>query len=254
MVDSAIEESLQLAGLDELSAMVQNGLGVGGELELQLRARITGAEVAKAKIQELQRMAAVAQTDEEKASIKSAIKQWQQYAVQFGNTQTAGEKATGMLENMSAIANSMSGIVGENASGWLSWGANVLSAVAAAMPAIASVIGGNIAQAFAGATAQSQTVPFPYNLVALAASLTAVTAAVASIPAYAEGGIAYGKTVGMFGEYSGVQHNPEVVAPLDRLKSLLGGSDGGGQVSFRIEGRTLVGILEKENQRSRRTR
>ncbi len=250
----AIEESLQLAGLDELSAMVQNGLGVGGELELQLRARITGAEVAKAKIQELQRMAAVAQTDEEKASIKSAIKQWQQYAVQFGNTQTAGEKATGMLENMSAIANSMSGIVGENASGWLSWGANVLSAVAAAMPAIASVIGGNIAQAFAGATAQSQTVPFPYNLVALAASLTAVTAAVASIPAYAEGGIAYGKTVGMFGEYSGVQHNPEVVAPLDRLKSLLGGSDGGGQVSFRIEGRTLVGILEKENQRSRRTR
>lgn len=249
----AIEESLQLVGMEDLASMVQNGLGAGGELELKLRARITGAEIARQKIQELQQMAAVAQTDAEKASIKSAIKQWQQYAVQFNNTQSAGEKATGMLENMSAIANSMSGVVGENASGWLSWGANVLSAVAAALPAIASVIGGNIAQAFAGATAQSQSVPFPYNLIALAASLTAVTAAVASIPKYAEGGIAYGPTIGLFGEYSGASTNPEVVAPLDRLKSLIGNTGGGGTVEFRIEGRTLVGILKKENKRSSRT-
>ena len=249
----AIEESLQLVGMEDLASMVQNGLGTGGELELKLRARITGAEIARKKIQELQQMAAVAQTDEEKASIKAAIKQWQQYAVQFNNTQSAGEKATGMLENMSAIANSMSGVVGENASGWLSWGANVLSAVAAALPAIASVIGGNIAQAFAGATAQSQSVPFPYNLIALAASLTAVTAAVASIPKYAEGGIAYGPTIGLFGEYSGASTNPEVVAPLDRLKSLIGNTGGGGTVEFRIEGRTLVGILKKENKRISRT-
>lgn len=249
----AIEQSLQLVGMEDLASMVQNGLGAGGELELKLRARITGAEIARQKIQELQQMAAVAQTDAEKASIKSAIKQWQQYAVQFNNTQSAGEKATGMLENMSAIANSMSGVVGENASGWLSWGANVLSAVAAALPAIASVIGGNIAQAFAGATAQSQSVPFPYNLIALAASLTAVTAAVASIPKYAEGGIAYGPTIGLFGEYSGASTNPEVVAPLDRLKSLIGNTGGGGTVEFRIEGRTLVGILKKENKRSSRT-
>lgn len=248
----AIEESLQLVGMEDLASMVQNGLGTGGELELKLRARITGAEIARQKIQELQQMAAVAQTDEEKASIKAAIKQWQQYAVQFNNTQSAGEKATGMLENMSAIANSMSGVVGENASGWLSWGANVLSAVAAALPAIASVIGGNIAQAFAGATAQSQSVPFPYNLIALAASLTAVTAAVASIPKYAEGVIAYGPTIGLFGEYSGASTNPEVVAPLDRLKSLIGNTGGGGTVEFRIEGRTLVGILKKENKRSSR--
>lgn len=250
----AIEESLQLVGMDDLAKMVRGGLGVGGELELKLRARITGADIARQKILELQKMAAVAQTDEEKASIRSAIMQWQQYAVQFGNTQTAGEKTIGMLENMSSIANSMSGIVGENASGWLSWGANILSAVATALPAIASVIGGNIAQAFAGATAQSQTVPFPYNLIALTASLTAVGAAVASIPKYADGGIAFGPTVGMFGEYPGAQHNPEVVAPLDRLKSLIGSTDGSGTVRFRIEGRTLVGILEKENQKSRRTK
>ena len=249
----AIEESLQLVGMEDLSKMVQNGLGVSGELELKLRARITGAEIARQKILELQKMAAVAQTAEEAASIKGAIKQWRQYAVQLGNTQTAGEKATGMLEGMSTIANNMSSIVGENASGWLSWGSNVLSAVAAALPSIASVIGGNIAQAFAGATAQSQTVPFPYNLIALAASLTAVTAAVASIPKYADGGIAYGPTIGMFGEYAGAQHNPEIVAPLDRLKSIIGDTGNGGTVVFRIDGRTLVGVLRKEINKSNRT-
>lgn len=249
----AIEESLQLVGMDDLASLVAGGLGVGSELELTLKARITGAEIAKQKIQELQKMAAVAQTDAEKASIKSAIKQWRQYAVAFSDTQTQGQKTVGMLENMSTIANSLSGVVDDNASGWLSWGANVLSAVAAALPAIASVIGGQIAQAFAGATAQSQSVPFPYNLIALAASLTAVGAAVASIPKYAEGGIAYGTTVGIFGEYPGAQHNPEVVAPLDKLKALIGPQEGGGIVRFRIEGRTLVGILEKENQKAVRT-
>lgn len=199
-------------------------------------------------------MAAVAQTKEERASIKKAINQWSQYATSLDATQTQGEKTTGMLENMSSIANSLSGVVGENAAGWLSWGSNVLSSVAAALPAIASVIGGNIAQAFAGAAAQSQSVPFPYNLISLAASMTAVGAAVASIPKYADGGLAYGPTIGMFGEYSGASHNPEVVAPLDRLKSIIGFEDGGKKkVEFKIKGRNLVGIERRENNRRRRS-
>ena len=250
----AIEESVQLVGMEDLSKMVQNGLGVGGDLEISLRARITGVEVAKSKIEELQKMAAVAQTKEERASIKKAINQWSQYATSLDATQTQGEKTTGMLENMSSIANSLSGVVGENAAGWLSWGSNVLSSVAAALPAIASVIGGNIAQAFAGAAAQSQSVPFPYNLISLAASMTAVGAAVASIPKYADGALAYGPTIGMFGEYSGAGHNPEVVAPLDRLKSIIGFEDGGKKkVEFKIKGRNLVGIERRESNRRRRS-
>ena len=250
----AIEESVQLVGMEDLSKMVRNGLGVGGDLEISLRARITGVEVAKSKIEELQKMAAVAQTKEERASIKKAINQWSQYATSLDATQAQGEKTTGMLENMSSIANSLSGVVGENAAGWLSWGSNVLSAVAAALPAIASVIGGNIAQAFAGAAAQSQSVPFPYNLISLAASMAAVGAAVASIPKYADGGLAYGPTIGMFGEYSGASHNPEVVAPLDRLKSIIGFEDGGKKkVEFKIKGRNLVGIERRENNRRRRS-
>lgn len=44
----------------------------------------------------------------------------------------------------------------------------------------------------------------------------------AKIPKFAEGGIAYGPTVGLFAEYQNASTNPEVIAPLDRLKSLIG--------------------------------
>lgn len=45
-----------------------------------------------------------------------------------------------------------------------------------------------------------------------------------TIQAYASGGIAYGDTLAQVGEYVGVKNNPEVIAPLDKLKELLGGS------------------------------
>lgn len=244
-----IEESLQVAGIDGMSDLVKGGLGLGdGELELKLRAKVVGADIARQKIEELRQLSAVAETKEDRKKIQDAISMWRKYTGTVTETSSAGEKVTGMLENMSSIAGSMSGVVSDNASGWLSWGASVLSAVASALPALAQVIGGNIAQAFAGATAQSQTVPFPYNLVALAASIAAVTAAVAQIPAYAEGGLAYGKTVGVFGEYPGASANPEVVAPLSKLKNYIGDAGTAGSVRFRIDGRTLVGVLQKEER------
>lgn len=90
----------------------------------------------------------------------------------------------------------------------------------------------------------------PFAGVGIAAGLVALMiGTLASIPKFADGGIAYGPTVGLFGEYAGASHNPEVVAPLDRLRSLIAPQQsGGGQVEFRIEGRQLVGILNKESR------
>lgn len=95
----------------------------------------------------------------------------------------------------------------------------------------------------------------PWVGIAAAAALTGVMiATMASLPKFAEGGIAYGPTLGLFGEYAGASHNPEVVAPLDRLRSLIAPqeSSGGGSVRFRIEGRDLVGILQKVHRHNGR--
>lgn len=94
----------------------------------------------------------------------------------------------------------------------------------------------------------------PWVGIAAAAGLTAVmVATMSSLPKFAEGGIAYGPTLGLFGEYAGASHNPEVVAPLDRLRSLIAPQEsGGGSVRFRIEGRDLVGVLQKTQRHNGR--
>lgn len=86
-----------------------------------------------------------------------------------------------------------------------------------------------------------------------AAAVATMLATMFSLPKYAQGGIAYGPTVGMFGEYAGASTNPEVVAPLDRLRTLIQPQGNlGGEVEFRIEGRTLRGILNKVDNHNNR--
>lgn len=84
------------------------------------------------------------------------------------------------------------------------------------------------------------------------AMLAAVTAA--GIPMLAEGGIASGPTLAMVGEYAGASGNPEVIAPLDKLRGMLAGPAtlDFENVKFEIEGRKLVAILAKENDHRKR--
>ena len=80
-----------------------------------------------------------------------------------------------------------------------------------------------------------------------AAMLASVTAA--GIPALASGGVATGPTLALVGEYAGASSNPEVIAPLDKLRSMISDAPQSldGRVTFEIKGRSLVGILSKEN-------
>ena len=80
----------------------------------------------------------------------------------------------------------------------------------------------------------------------LAVPLAGLAAAGASalfdslIPKFADGGIVSGKTLAMVGEYAGASSNPEVIAPLDKLKSLIGQNEGSGQIE-------IFGQLSGEN-------
>ena len=76
-----------------------------------------------------------------------------------------------------------------------------------------------------------------------------VAVALQRIIPFANGGIVYGPTLGLFGEYAGAAQNPEVIAPLDKLKSLLdsGPSFPKGPIELRARGRDLVGVINYEN-------
>ena len=92
---------------------------------------------------------------------------------------------------------------------------------------------------------------------ALVAATAAAKAALSRATAFAEGGIVSGPTLALVGEYGGASSNPEVIAPLDKLRSLIDTdrADGGvGEVRFEIRGDVLEGILKKVNNRRRRTR
>ena len=68
---------------------------------------------------------------------------------------------------------------------------------------------------------------------------------------FANGGIISGPTMGLMGEYPGASHNPEVVAPLDKLKSLMDG--GGGTLEARISGNDLLILMNKAGRNNNNT-
>lgn len=72
---------------------------------------------------------------------------------------------------------------------------------------------------------------------------TAIVEAIGVMP-FAKGGVVSGPTLALVGEYAGASNNPEVIAPLDKLRSMIQPQGGiGGNVRFEIEGRKLVGVI-----------
>lgn len=84
------------------------------------------------------------------------------------------------------------------------------------------------------------------------AAATTIVKSVGKVTAtpFANGGIVSGPTIGLIGEYAGASNNPEVVAPLDKLRSMMqpvgepvivGGT-------LRASGRELVCVLANETR------
>ena len=94
--------------------------------------------------------------------------------------------------------------------------------------------------------------------IALVALSSAMKGMMGSPVGFADGGLVTGSVFANIGEGIGTTSaNPEVIAPLDKLKNFInpsGGGMGGGDVKFRIEGNTLVGILDRQNKTSKYSR
>ena len=172
------------------------------------------------------------------------------------------------LSGIAGTMQSLSGIVGESAGAWLTWGGSLLQTIGQAIPQIMLLAGtqvtaanaqtaANMTQAATGAAASQSAIPIVGPILAIAA-IASVMAAMMAIPkpkAFANGGIVYGNTFAQVGEYAGAANNPEVIAPLNKLKTLIQPAAGfGGEVTFRIEGNALIGLLNKVNNKNSRTR
>ena len=70
--------------------------------------------------------------------------------------------------------------------------------------------------------------------------------------AFANGGIISGPTMGLVGEYPGARQNPEVIAPLNKLQSIIGKSNNRGNINVtgevRVDGQDLLIAIERANE------
>jgi hypothetical protein len=235
---------------DDISAEIDSiigpmGTGLDMELELTLATKVEGAEFAKQQIQTLQKMLAVATGDQKKA-VQDAIGYWSQFSATQAETKTKGEGVAESLGAISSVVGTLTGEVEGSTAGWLAWASQVLASIGEAIPKLVSLATANTAVAATGAAASVANIPYVGWIMAGAAAL-GLAATLASIPKFADGGIAYGPTLGIFGEYAGASNNPEVVAPLDKLKDLLGTDSGSGteKVEFSIRGDRLVALIDK---------
>lgn len=96
--------------------------------------------------------------------------------------------------------------------------------------------------------------------VAIASMMALVVGSFAGIPKFANGGIVSGPVMGLMGEYAGARSNPEVIAPLNKLKDLIEPAGGATNVTvrlaggWRVQGNDLITVLdrvEKINSRKR---
>ena len=71
------------------------------------------------------------------------------------------------------------------------------------------------------------------------------------LPKLAKGGLAYGPTIAMVGDNPGAASDPEVIAPLSKLRSYMGGQQLQlvGNVAFELHGDVARAVLNRENIR-----
>ena len=83
--------------------------------------------------------------------------------------------------------------------------------------------------------------------IALVAIGTAIKNGIAT-PKLAEGGLAFGPTLATVGDNRGARVDPEVIAPLSKLKSMMGDMGIGGSLETRISGNDLIILLNRSQK------
>ncbi|NCT16851.1 MAG: phage tail tape measure protein [Flavobacteriaceae bacterium CG18_big_fil_WC_8_21_14_2_50_34_36] len=153
-----------------------------------------------------------------------------------------GNLANGFIENLGLVGDGFKGFIGQ--------------LISAATKAISVLLSQSIANAIlSGSQSAAGSGPAAvFTLpVFIASAVGAIISAFGSIPKFADGGIITGPTLAMVGEYRGASNNPEIIAPLSKLKSMLGDTGGGIFIpDARISGNDIVISYERTKARDNR--
>lgn len=275
-----------LQDLGNLSASKMELSDLSGltDKEVTIRLKEIGVDGIKKKITDLNKLISSPNTTEEQAkNIKSQIYEWTNYEAKLRKSQVTFTKTWGDVKSVGNGIKDLTSVLKGNGSAWdkltgiIDASIEIINGIISVTQIIKALTAATtIAQTAESATtmatnsaeaatwsglAAAKTVaayaglPFIGEGLAAAqiASFQAMIVA-AAVPKFANGNIAYGPTLGLFGEYANASRNPEVTAPLDKLKSLIQPSGfGNGEVVFRQRGRDLVGVYQRRNNLSRRS-
>jgi len=157
------------------------------------------------------------------------------------------------VELIDEFAQSLAGLF-QAGKGMKGFGNNILRVMATFLRQLGRLMiaAGTATKAFKESLAKNPQLAIAAGIAAIATA-GAIQAHLNNVPKFAEGGIVSGPTLGLMGEYAGAASNPEVIAPLDKLKSMIGDT---GQTGFvaetRVDGRDLFIVLNRyEKDRTR---
>ena len=177
-----------------------------------------------------------------------------------GGVQTMTETFTPLQGVINSLNQSLINIATQLGNTFLQGAQSIQEFGTAVKMAAREAIGAFIAEGVAASIASSLKNPaFAINpaLIPVVAGLAgglAKTAFNELIPEFAEGGIVSGPTMGVIGEYPGASANPEVIAPLDKLKNMIGGAGGSVQVFGSISGSDILLSSDRAKNNRNRTR
>ena len=159
-----------------------------------------------------------------------------------------------------AIANALGGMAESIGNGTASLG-TILGGLLGMLGDMAVQLGKTALQIGIGMIAIKQAFKNPATaiaagiaLIALGSIIKSKASSITNPPqaAFANGGIVSGPVNALVGEYPGAKSNPEVIAPLNKLKNIIGEQTGGGNMNvsgeFVVRGQDLVVALQRADK------
>lgn len=185
------------------------------------------------------------------AIIKAGTAEWQREIDEI-----KADTLNNAIYNLANSFRSLGTIIGGVAGQMVSWAAQSAASIAQMLAENAQLIISAQAVAMANGAKSAFALPFPFNLAAWASVAATIAGIFASLPKFATGGIVGGS--GYNGDRQLIRANSgEMVitrAQQARLWSAIsgGGQLGGGQVTFKISGQELYGVLSNYNSKKNR--